>query len=71
MTADIDTLKAATKTVLHDIIKHANGLATGLQNAAPPQSGGPGNSILYLMEIAAQLTELSRTMDASSSDEED
>ena len=67
MTADIDALKAATKIVLQDIIKHANGLATGLQNAAPPQEGGVSPSILYLTESATQMSQLIHVLDAVSS----
>lgn len=63
MTSEISSLKTASKSVLRDIAKHAHTLATGLQNAAPPQDSGPGNSILYLTEIAATLEEVSRSVD--------
>lgn len=63
MAADLHSLATATKGVLREIAKHANGLATGLQNAAPPQEGGPGKSILYLTEIATDLEELIRVID--------
>ncbi len=68
MVAETDALKAATKTVLRDIAKHANLLAVGLQNAAPPQGAQPSQSILYLTEVAIQLEELSRTVDSSRED---
>jgi hypothetical protein len=63
MTSEISSLKTAAKSVLRDIAKHAHTLATGLQNAAPPQESGPGKSILYLTEIAATLEEVSRAVD--------
>jgi len=71
MAAEIKALQQATKTVLRDIAKHANGLATGLQNAAPPSSSGPGKTVLYLTEIAAYLTEKSRGFDDPSTSSED
>jgi hypothetical protein len=64
MTSEIHSLKAAAKTVLRDISKHAHALASGLQNAAPPQDSGPGKSILYLTEIATALDEASKSVDA-------
>jgi hypothetical protein len=70
MVAEANPLITATKSVLHDIAKHASALATGLQNAAPPQEAGPSKSISYLTEIAAQLEEVCRTMNGSSSSEE-
>jgi hypothetical protein len=63
MVAEVETLKAATKTVLRDIAKHANGLAVGLQNAAPPQEKGPPKSVQYLTAIAAELESVCRTID--------
>ncbi len=71
MSSDVQALKAATKTVLKDIAKHALGLATGLQNAAPPQAGGPGKTVLYLTEIAKELDARSRTLDEPTSAEND
>jgi hypothetical protein len=71
MAAEINSLKTATKTVLKDIAKHANGLATGLQNAAPPSASGPGKTVLYLSEIAKELDEKSRTLDEPSSPADD
>lgn len=70
MAAEINLLKSATKTVLLDIAKHAHGLATGLQNAAPPQEGGPGKTVLYLTEIAKELDDKSRTLADPTADEE-
>jgi hypothetical protein len=72
MASEINSLKIATRTVLRDIAKHAHGLATGLQNAAPPQEGGPGKTVLYLTEIARELDEKGRGLDdsAAASDEE-
>jgi hypothetical protein len=71
MAAEINSLKLATKTVLRDISKQAHLLATGLQNAAPPREGGPGNTVLYLTEIAKALDEKAQTLnDSSSADEE-
>jgi hypothetical protein len=64
MTSEINALKAAARTVLRDISKHAHTLASGLQNAAPPQDSGPGRSIQYLTEIAAALEEVSKNVDA-------
>ena len=66
MTSELNSLKTGAKNVLKDIAKHAHTLATGLQNAAPPQESGPGKSILYLTEIAAVLEEVSREVDAPS-----
>jgi hypothetical protein len=63
MTADVSSLKSATKTVLREISKHANTLATGLQSAAPPQSSGPNKSILYLTEIAKELDNINQEID--------
>lgn len=62
MAAEVETLKAATKTVLRDIAKHANGLVIGLQNAAPPQEGPP-KSVQYLMAISTELDTLCREID--------
>ncbi|MES2217202.1 MAG: hypothetical protein V4501_02195 [Pseudomonadota bacterium] len=67
MTSEINSLRAAAKTVLRDIAKHAHALASGLQNAAPPQDSGPGKSILYLTEIGVVLQEASKNVDAPSS----
>jgi hypothetical protein len=67
MAAETNTLIAATQTVLRDIAKQASALATGLQNAAPPQGSGSSNSVSYLTETAAQLHELCRAMDDLSS----
>ena len=67
MVAEADPLIVATKTVLRDIAKHAHALATGLQNAAPPQDSGPGKSISYLTDIAAELEGVCRTLSGSSS----
>jgi hypothetical protein len=71
MAAEIKALKSATKTVLRDIAKHAHGLATGLQNAAPPSAGGPGKTVLYLSEVAKFLTEKSRSFDEPSSNDDE
>lgn len=58
------SLKSTAKYVLGDIAKHANALATGLQNAAPPGSEkAPNKSVLYLVEIAQQLEDVSRNLD--------
>jgi hypothetical protein len=70
MAVESHALKAATKTVLNDIAKHANTLATGLQNAAPPMGGGPNKSVLYLTEIAKELTDMSRSMDEAPHEED-
>ncbi len=68
MVAETSTLITATQTVLRDIAKHSNALATGLQNAAPPQqSASAGNSIFYLTEVSAQLLDVCRSMDELSS----
>jgi hypothetical protein len=67
MVAEINSLKAATKTILRDVAKHAKALAMGLQNAAPPQESGPGKSILYLTDIAEALESTSRAVDDLSS----
>jgi hypothetical protein len=71
MSGDSAALKLATKTVLKDIAKHAHGLATGLQNAAPPQEGGPGKTVLYLTEIAKDLETKCRTLDEPTSADND
>jgi hypothetical protein len=65
MVAETNPLITATKSVLHDIAKHAHALATGLQNAAPPQDSGPGKSISYLTDVAAELQEVCRTLQGS------
>lgn len=65
MVAEVETLKAATKTVLRDIAKHANGLAVGLQNAAPPQARPP-KSVQYLTAISAELETICRAIDGVS-----
>jgi hypothetical protein len=67
MVAEISSLKIATQSVLRDIAKHAHTLATGLQNAAPPQDSGPAKSILYLSEIAVELNQLAQAVDGPSS----
>jgi hypothetical protein len=67
MVAEANPLITATKSVLYDIAKHAHALATGLQNAAPPQDSGPGKSISYLTEIAVHLEDACRTLQGSSS----
>lgn len=62
--SDLMSLKSTAKHVLCDIAKHANALAMGLQNAAPPGSEKvPNKSIQYLVEIAHQLEEASRSLD--------
>jgi hypothetical protein len=66
MVAETNPLITATRSVLHDIAKHAQALATGLQNAAPPQDSGPGKSISYLTDAAVQLEEVCRTLRGSS-----
>jgi hypothetical protein len=71
MGADLAALKLATKTVLKDIAKHANALAIGLQNAAPPQDGGPNKSVQYLTETSLQLEELSRSIDGQPTGQDD
>jgi hypothetical protein len=71
MVAEITSLKIATKTVLLDIAKHAQGLASGLQNAAPPQEKGPGKTVLYLTEVAKELDEKCRALDDSSTHADD
>jgi hypothetical protein len=70
MNTEILSLKYATKSVLKDISKHAHTLATGLQNAAPPQESGPGKSILYLAEIAIELEAISREVDGQHSSDQ-
>jgi hypothetical protein len=57
------SLKTVTETTLSDIAKHTRVLAAGLQNAAPPQEGGPGKSVRYLAEITTQLEELTQSID--------
>jgi len=66
MVNELHSMKSATHAVLKETAKQATVLASGLQNAAPPQAAGPGKSVLYLNETAAQLEELCRSMDASS-----
>jgi hypothetical protein len=63
MAVELSVLKQATKYGLESISKQASTLAIGLQNAAPPQEGGPGKSILYLGETANQIEDLSRKID--------
>jgi hypothetical protein len=64
MAADSNSLKSMTKSTLRDIAKHANNLANGLQNAAPPSEGGGVNkSVQYLLDTAAQLNELIESLD--------
>lgn len=65
MQPEVDSLKLTTKNTFCDIAKHAHMLAAGLQNAAPPQDGAPGKSVMYLAEIAKMLDEISRGMDES------
>jgi hypothetical protein len=65
MATDLVVLAIATKSILRDVAKHANGLAVGLQNAAPPQDSKPNRSVLYLAEIAAKLEELSHSIEES------
>ncbi len=45
-----------TKAVLLEVSKQANGLAVGLQHAAPPQAGMP-STVRYLFETSEQLKE--------------
>lgn len=63
MATDFTTLAMATKSVLREVAKHANGLAVGLQNAAPPQDAKPNPSVLYLTEIAVKLEELGHSIE--------
>lgn len=67
MSAETNPLIKATSTVLRDIAKQTNTLATGLQNVAPPQDSGPAKSVLYLSEISQQLEEYARTIENLSS----
>lgn len=45
------------KTVLIQTVKQTNALATGLQNAAPPEQNNLSPSVEYLFETSAQLEE--------------
>ncbi len=45
------------KHKLHELASQVYILATGLQNVAPP--GAPGQSVQYLLEIAAELEQAS------------
>ena len=67
MQPEVDSLIMATKSTFCDIAKHANALAAGLQNAAPPQDGAPGKSVMYLAEIAKTLEDMSRGIGESPS----
>ena len=63
---DTSSLNVATKNVLQEVAKQAEGLAMGLQNAAPPQEGGkPPKSVQYLFETAMQLEQLSGSIEES------
>lgn len=51
----LDDLHLLKHTLL-ETARHANGLAVGLQNAAPPQDNPPP-SVRYLLETTEQLQE--------------
>jgi hypothetical protein len=70
MVSDMSSHITATKTVLRDIAKQAKALATGLQNAAPPQNSGPGKSISYLTEVAGMLDDACRKLSGPASSDE-
>jgi hypothetical protein len=56
---DTAILAASVKSELLEIAKQALALGTGLQNAAPgDKSGGPNNSVSYLLSIAENLAKL-------------
>ena len=69
MVAEFNPHFTATKTVMRDIAKQAKSLATGLQNAAPPQNGKPNNSVSYLSEIAAELDAACQKLSSPPADE--
>lgn len=51
--SDAAILAASVKAALIEVAKQAEGLAMGLQNAAPAEkTGTPNNSIQYLLNIA-------------------
>ncbi|EKD54408.1 MAG: hypothetical protein ACD_60C00087G0020 [uncultured bacterium] len=51
------------KNTLHEIANQAYGLAMGLQNAAPSQTGGPPKSVQYLLEISLYINKLSKVIE--------
>lgn len=54
---DTTILAASIKVTLDEIAKQAQGLGTGLLNAAPgDKSGAPNNSIQYLLDIAESIS---------------
>lgn len=58
---DTTILAAFIKASLNEIGKQAQGLGTGLLNAAPgDKAANPNNSILYLLAISESLTKLAK-----------
>lgn len=55
------------KSSFAEMAKQTNGLALGLQNAAPPQKGLPP-SVQYLFETTEQLQEMLKKIDELSQD---
>jgi len=62
----LDNLQAV-KSSFAEIAKQTNGLALGLQNAAPPQEGLPP-SVQYLFATTEQLQEMLKKLDQLSED---
>lgn len=52
----------AAKNTLHEIANQAYGLAMGLQNAAPSQTG-PSKSVQYLLETSLQINKINKTIE--------
>ncbi|MDR3491606.1 MAG: type IVB secretion system protein IcmQ [Gammaproteobacteria bacterium] len=63
MSVDINSLKSISQQTVREIAKQASALAVGLENAAPPQNGGPNKSVAYLSETGALAQELIHTME--------
>jgi hypothetical protein len=61
---DVALIAATVKASLHEVAKQAEGLATGLQNAAPGSAAlTPNKSVQYLFSTAEQLAKLAEDCD--------
>lgn len=61
---DVALIAATVKTTLQEVAKQAEGLATGLQNAAPGSAAlTPNKSVQYLFSTSEQLAKLAEQCD--------
>lgn len=61
--SEIAVQAASAKTTLQEIARQAQGLATGLQNAAPGDKSAPNPSVQYLLAISEALSKAAHECD--------